>query len=215
MRKATLGIGTLFALGLLALSQGASATPCSVDGPADGKGNVNVFTVDPSSDCGYLGENDDYKYDELNVAISALFGHDFYGIDKDEDGDSTNDREDAFIVPDVDWGNSLSGNFGINNDLFDEFSAFVVVLKASKEAAAFLVDLEGLTLGDDNYWYGRWSITCTPGPDEDRCSPNGISHMSLYGKKGDGEKVPEPGSLALLGLGLAGLGVGRRRRKVA
>lgn len=45
----------------------------------------------------------------------------------------------------------------------------------------------------------------------------GLSHVSLYGKgkPGEEEAVPEPASLALLGIGILAAGVARRRRKAA
>lgn len=44
-------------------------------------------------------------------------------------------------------------------------------------------------------------------------NPAGISHVSLWARDPGGNDVPEPGSLALLGLGLAGLGLIRRRKQ--
>ncbi|PPI79038.1 PEP-CTERM sorting domain-containing protein [Marinobacter flavimaris] len=58
---------------------------------------------------------------------------------------------------------------------------------------------------------GQWSFIT--GSDI-RPTGGGLSHMNLYGKKGD-FTVPEPGAVALLGLGLVGLTIARRKKKAA
>ncbi|WP_296934586.1 PEP-CTERM sorting domain-containing protein [uncultured Marinobacter sp.] len=47
-----------------------------------------------------------------------------------------------------------------------------------------------------------------------RTRGDGLSHVNLYGKKGD-ITVPEPGTIALLGLGLVSMTIARRRGKAA
>ncbi len=71
----------------------------------------------------------------------------------------------------------------------------------------FLVQLSGAAAGGAS---GTWDWYFGP--------ENGLSHVSLFARCSTGagtcvRSVPEPGTLALFGLGLAGLGFGMRRRR--
>jgi hypothetical protein len=105
----------------------------------------------------------------------------------------------------IDYGNTTSGYFLISNTLLSAYDTFVLVLKGGNldpSWVAFEFSAANLLAGMGDFAgfsYGTWSS-----------GRQGLSHASLY-VGGDDTDLPEPGSLALLGLGLLGLGMSRRR----
>ena len=83
-----------------------------------------------------------------------------------------------------------SGEWFLDATLWDLFERLVIVLKAGNGFASFELEVDDLS--------GTW------------ITEQGLSHASLYGIA-DGIQVPQPGTLSLLGLGLLGIGLIRRR----
>ena len=96
------------------------------------------------------------------------------------------------------------GTFSFNSNLWNTWSSIAIGFKfgtGNRSDEWFVFQL------DPRVSAGLWSFVNV------FHRGGGLSHVELYGA--NGRSVPEPGTLALLGLGLAGIGLARRRKQRA
>ena len=197
--KLTLGTGAGAALLVLGFSAHAATIVCDIDAP-NAKNYMEISDSQVSSciDAGQgtlSGNNSGGNPDEF---LSTPAGADYETVSK---SDGTNPFNITY--------DQAAGTWSFDASAWDIFAPsgtdLVLGFKwgtGNTPDEYFLFQLvQGVSSGTF-----LWFPLAVPGNGE-----GGLSHVILYANEGDPPDVPEPGSLALLGLGLLGVGMARRR----
>lgn len=189
-RKGTAFLSAIVASVAFAVPAHSVADPVDLD-------NCLVTQIDPNAnlcDGYFVGLNTDGNPADSAFLESVLNGWGLssspeYKDDNTASGTSTTSLFDAVAT-------SGGGSFTLLAPLS---GAFAVAIKAGQYLGLFYFDSTRSFASGDIFTF---SI-----PDMDK--GEGLSHVSIFGGT---TRVPEPTTLALLGLGLAGLGLSRRRK---
>jgi PEP-CTERM motif len=177
------------AIGMFAsTSANAAVITCQPD-------DLRVATLSDAVECRTANSTNLNDSDDLN----ALFGTSYNWINEGEL--TAAGSNDLFTVNASSWGTSVEGEWFIADSFWDTYENAVITMHVGQgggdpDAFAWLItpdEVEG--------WFSYNRISGSGG---------GLSNLFLFGS--GTRQVPEPATLALLGIGLAGMALSRRRR---